>query len=148
MKKVIRSALVPYTPSQMFELVNDLEKYPHFLPWCKQTEVLFAKEEELRATIHIAKSGFEQSFTTHNHLKKDEKIMMQLVDGPFSHLQGIWLFENCNDQGCNISFDVEFEFSNKLLAFALNRYFEEIVTTIVAAFSERAHQVYANTGDE
>jgi len=143
MSQLVREAWVPYTPEQMYNLVNDVEKYPQFLPWCRLTEVLYAKEDEIMAKIHIAKGGIHKSFTTLNRLQKNRRVAMDLIEGPFNHLQGGWDFEPVSEVGgCQISFKLEFEFSSKLLNVTLGPLFQQITNKMVSAFTERAQQVY------
>lgn len=137
-----RSALVPYTPAEMFSLVNDIESYSEFLPWCKSSRVLSRDEDEVRATLELARAGFEKSFTTCNRLQKNKMVEMRLVEGPFRYLEGFWRFEPLGDQACKISLDMDFEFSNKLVGLALGSLFNQIANTLVDSFSKRAVDVY------
>lgn len=137
-----RSALVPYTPAEMFSLVNDIESYSEFLPWCKSSRVLSRDEDEVRATLELARAGFEKSFTTCNRLQKNKMVEMRLVEGPFRYLEGFWRFEPLGDQACKISLDMDFEFSNKLIGLALGSLFNQIANTLVDSFSKRAVDVY------
>ncbi len=93
MTTINKFALVPYTPAQMFALVDDIEAYPQFLPWCKRTRVLSRTEDEVRATIELSRGGVEKAFTTCNRNQKDKMIEMRLVEGPFKRLDGFWRFD-------------------------------------------------------
>ncbi len=137
-----RDALVPHTPHEMFELVNDIEHYPDFLLWCRSTQVFERGETEVRAMIELAKGGVHKSFTTHNLMQLDKLIEINLVNGPFSHLYGIWRFDPLGDTACKISLDMEFNFSNRLLALAVGPVFGQIVASLVDAFVKRARQIY------
>lgn len=138
-----RSALVPYTSAEMFILVDDIESYPRFLPWCRSTKVLSRDEDEVYATIELARGALHKSFTTHNRMQKNKIIEMRLVEGPFHHLEGFWRFDPIGDsEGCRVSLAMEFEFSNRLIGLALGPIFSEIVSTLVDSFCQRAHECY------
>lgn len=138
-----RSALVPYTPAEMFALVDDIESYPQFLPWCRSTKVLSRDEDEVYATIELARGALHKSFTTHNRMQKNKIIEMRLVEGPFHHLEGFWRFDSINNsEGCRVSLAMEFEFSNRLIGLALGPIFSEIANTLVDSFCEYARKHY------
>ncbi len=139
-----KSAFVPYTVKQMFDLVNDIASYPLFLPWCSQSTILSQTETEQEAVLGISQAGWKQSFSTRNRLTPFEKIEMRLLEGPFRYLEGKWVFQPLSE-GCDLSFKLSFEFNNKLLAFAMGPVFNKIGNTLVEAFSARAHQLYGST---
>lgn len=143
MKKISRSALLPYSSSAVFDLVNDVERYPEFLPWCGHSEVLEEGEGFMLASIEISKAGIKQSFTTLNTLIPSEKIEMKLKDGPFKTLNGVWLFKSLDEEACKIEFDIEFEIKTSVLNFAIGAIFEQIASTMVQSFCDRAKQVYS-----
>lgn len=143
MTAIHRSAFVPFSPAQMFDLVNNIEQYPHFLPWCADSQVLSRSEQEIQATLHIAKGGFSKSFTTANRLIPNERVEMRLLEGPFSQFEGIWRFAPIADQGSQVTLNLSFEFDNKLLAFTLGPLFHHIASTLVESFTQRADKVYA-----
>lgn len=142
MKKISRSALLPYSAESIFNLVNDVASYPEFLPWCGGAEVVEESEESMVASILISKAGIKQSFTTQNVLKKPESIEMNLIDGPFKSLFGLWQFKSLDEHACKITLDIEFEISNSFLNAAIGALFEQIVSTLVQSFCDRAKQVY------
>ena len=142
MQTVERSALVMFTPEQMFSLVNDVQRYPQFLPWCIASSVTDLSPTERVATVQIARSVLRTSFTTRNTLQPGRKISMQLTDGPFRHLSGEWSFDPIGEEGARVKFHVDFEFNNKLMAAALSSVFESVCATMVDAFVERAKKVY------
>lgn len=142
MTAINRSALVPYTPAQMYELVNDIEAYPTFLPWCQDARVLSSDQDEIRACLNLAKGSIQKSFTTRNLLQKDKMIEMRLLEGPFKHLEGLWRFDPVGEAGCRVSLALEFEFSSKLMGFAMGPMFNQIASTLVDSFVQRAEQVY------
>ena len=144
MKVVERSAIVPFTAGQMYDLVNDVASYPEFLPWCKASRILGDPSPAERvASLSIERGVLRSEFTTRNHLQKDAEILMQLVEGPFRSLTGRWQFTPIGDRGSRVSFRVEFEFRNPLTAVAFNTVFESLCGTIVDAFVARARKSYA-----
>ena len=142
MKVVERSAIVPYTSAQMFALVNDVARYPEFLPWCSASRVQEIDDNERVASLQIERGVMRTEFTTRNRLQRDAEIMMNLVDGPFRKLSGQWRFNPIGERGSRVSFRVEFEFSNPFTAVAFNAVFESLCGTIVDAFVARARQIY------
>ncbi len=142
MTTLSRNALVPYSPSEMYDLVNEIERYPEFLPWCKSTEVHERSEDEVKATIELAKGGIHKSFSTHNRMQPGKMIEIRLVEGPFSHLHGFWRFDPLGESASKVSMDMEFDFSNRLLGMAVGPVFGQIVSTLVDAFVKRAREVY------
>ena len=142
MELIDRSALLPYTADEMYALVSDIITYPQFLPWCSGTEILSQEGEELSARIGFSVSGVSQSFTTRNRLQSGKEIAMQLVDGPFSQLEGRWRFEPLGDAGCKISLLLEYDFSSKMVSLVVGPVFNKIANTLVDAFQKRAVEVY------
>jgi ribosome-associated toxin RatA of RatAB toxin-antitoxin module len=142
MQIVERSALVAYTPAEMFALVNDLPQYPEFLRWCVGARVEEVSAAERLATLKISHGVLQTEFTTRNTLTRDARIHMQLTHGPFRDLNGEWRFEGIGERGSRVNFKVEFEFKNRLAAAAFNAVFETLCGDIVDAFVQRAHQVY------
>jgi ribosome-associated toxin RatA of RatAB toxin-antitoxin module len=139
---ISKNALVPYSAAEMFELVNDIESYAEFLPWCRSSQVLSQNEDEVRATIEIAHGSLHKSFTTCNRLQKNKMIEMRLEKGPFKHLEGFWRFDVLGERACKISLDLDFEFSSKLVGMAMGPIFSQIANSLVDAFSKRAVSVY------
>ncbi len=142
MKHVERSALLPYSPQQMFDIVNDVGSYPAFLPWCDSSRVLEQSDHEMVAEISVAKAGIQQSFVTRNQLSAPDSIRMALEDGPFSSLEGSWTFEAMGDAGCKVQMSLTFDFNSKLMHKALGAVFESAVETMVDAFCSRADELY------
>lgn len=142
-KVVERTALVPFTPAQMFELVNDIERYPEFMDGVVGARLISRSDDEIVAGLDIKKSGFAQSFVTRNTLTPCERIEMQLVEGPFEHLEGIWTFEALGDIGCKVSLVLTFEFKSKILAVAGNKVIQSVGNQLVDAMSQRASKRYA-----
>ncbi|SEG81030.1 type II toxin-antitoxin system RatA family toxin [Marinobacterium lutimaris] len=142
MAQVNRSALVLHTADEMFELVNDVRRYPEFLPWCSSTEVVHESEDTLEATLYLAKGGLKYSFTTRNSLQRPERMEIKLVEGPFKSLTGIWTFTPLSDEASKVELNMHFEFSGKLTGIAMGKVFNSVATTLVDAFVTRADQVY------
>jgi ribosome-associated toxin RatA of RatAB toxin-antitoxin module len=142
MQLVERSALVMYTPAQMFALVNDVGKYPEFLPWCTEAGVQEASATERVATLKISRGVLQAEFTTRNVLTPESEIHMHLLHGPFREFSGVWRFAAIGAHGARVQFRVEFEFKNRLTAAAFNAVFETLCGTIVDAFVARAQKIY------
>lgn len=142
MTVVKKSRTVPYTCEQMFDLVNDVEKYAEFLPYCTESIILHRDEDEVQATLVISAAGMNKSFTTRNRQQINKMIEIRLVDGPFSHLEGFWRFDE-EGQGCKISFDLEFEFAGRMFSMLLGPVFEQVTNKMVDAFCDRAASLYA-----
>lgn len=142
MKEVNQTQIVPFTTAQMYNLVNDIEQYPAFLPWCGGASIVRCSPEEIEATIKISKGLFSQSFTTLNRLTINEKIDMRLVNGPFKSLEGYWKFTELSPQSCEISLHLSFEFINQMMSLTLGPAFHHIASSMVEAFTQRARQIY------
>jgi len=142
MQAVIRSALVPYSANQMYELVRDVESYPDFLPWCSGSEILETFQDGVSARVDISKGSLKKSFSTRNYFRRDAEIAMQLLDGPFSQLSGIWAFEPIGDQGSRVSLDLKFDFSSTLARMTIGPVFNGIADRLVDAFVQRANEIY------
>ncbi|MGB0867123.1 MAG: type II toxin-antitoxin system RatA family toxin [Granulosicoccaceae bacterium] len=142
MPTIQRSAVVTYTPQQMYELVHDVERYPEFLPWCQSTQVHSRDTTEQVASISMSKGPLRQTFTTRNPLIPGEQLEVFLVKGPFKTLQGRWRFEPTGESGCRVSLALEFEFSNRLLAATVGPVFAQIARSMMDAFVKRARSLY------
>lgn len=142
MTLVQKSALVKYSAQQMYDLVNDIEAYPRFLPWCSGSRILKREDDVVEAELMISKGGFNKSFSTRNCLNKAESITVALLDGPFSHLEGVWNFLPLREDASKISLDLEFEMSGVLANLAFGAVFNQICNTMVTSFTERAKTVY------
>jgi ribosome-associated toxin RatA of RatAB toxin-antitoxin module len=139
-----RSSIVSHKPEEMYQLVNAIEDYPQFVPWCYNTEVHSRDEDEIRATLHFEGGGFKKSFTTCNRLQKDKMIEIRLINGPFRQLEGFWRFEPQGEESCVIRLDLEFELANKIMGFAFGAVFNQVANSLVDAFTKRADEVYGN----
>ena len=126
----------------MFALVNDIESYPAFLPWCRSARVLSRNQDEVRATLEMVKGVVRKSFTTCNRLQPNKMVEIRLLDGPFRRLEGYWRFEPLREDACKVSLDLEFEFSNALLRATIGPVFNQIANSLVDAFCKRAEELY------
>ena len=142
MTTVKKSALVKFSANQMFDLVDDIESYPEFLPWCSGSKILKREEGIVEAELLISKAGFNKSFATRNRSDGHGKLFMSLLDGPFSSLEGVWNFMPLREDASKISIDLEFEMNGKLANLAFGTVFNQICNTMVSSFSERAKQLY------
>ncbi len=143
MKEVKRSALVPYTAEQMFALVEDIERYPQFLPWVAAAQLLERSPSELVGRLEMHRAGMREIFTTRNVLTPHREITLALVAGPFRTLAGRWSFEPIGeDRGTRVSLSIRFEFANPMLSLLLSRSFERSCNELVDAFVARARAVY------
>ncbi len=142
MKRIRRSALVPFSARQMFSLVDDIPRYPEFLPWCSDSEVLTREPGRVRARLEIRKGSFRKGLTTNNRLEPYSGIYMVLEEGPFSVFEGNWTFAELREDACKVDLDLQFEFANPVMSVILSPLFEDIGNTMVDAFSRRAESVY------
>ena len=142
MAVINRSALVPHSVSQMYQLVDAIENYPEFLPWCKSSEILSRTADEVLATLNLEHKGIGKSFTTCNRLQKDKMIEIRLLNGPFKQLEGFWRFESINENSSKVCLDLEFEFSGWLLSVVFGPVFNQVANTLVDAFVKRANEIY------
>ena len=144
MPVVEKKVLVPHTAEQMFVLVDDVVHYPRFLPWCSRADVHERHDQSLVASLHIDYLKIRQHFTTRNINQPYEMITMELVDGPFSHLEGRWHFHPLGDAGCKIEFRLTYEFSSKILETIIGPVFSHIAGTLVDAFIREADKAYGD----
>ncbi len=145
MTTITRSSLVLYTPEQMYDLVNDVEAYPSFLPWCRDSKIISKTDDVISASLDLAKGGIHHVFSTRNKLIEDESIAIELIDGPFQHLEGHWQFKPIgNNEGCRVQLDMDFEFSNRIISMALGPVFTQISGSLVEAFCKRAQDIYGD----
>jgi len=144
MTAIHRSALVPYSARQMFELVSDILSYPKFLPWCGGTRILSVQGDEVIAAIDIAYGGVHKTFSTRNLLQVNKMLEIRLIEGPFSYLQGFWQFKALGDHDSKISLDLEFEVANRVVSLALTPVFSSIANQLVDRFHQRAIELYGS----
>jgi len=142
MRRVSRSALVPHTAEHMFALVEDVDSYPEFLPWCNDVEVHSREGNVVEVTLELHRGKISRRFRTRNTMRPTEAMNLELVSGPFRHLNGGWQFLPLGDTGSKVSLHMEFEFDSRTLDALIGRYFEHICNALVDAFTQRANEIY------
>ncbi len=143
MQRITRSALVPFSAEQMFNLVTDVESYPQFLPGCVGSRVIAFDGNVMTASLDVAKAGISKTFVTRNELVANSMITLQLVEGPFQSLSGHWVFTPLDINACKVELNLEFEFTNSLVELAFGRIFNELAASMVSVFTKRAREMYA-----
>ena len=138
MREIKRSALVGKPPGVLFALINDIESYPQFLPWCTHARVQSRTDSEIIATIGVKRGPLQGEFTTRNVLELDRRIVMHLVNGPFRMLEGEWLLTPIGVDGCRAELTMKFAFRNPLTAVLFEQKFAETASSLVDAFVARA----------
>ncbi len=147
MKHVRRSVLLWYSPREMYTLVTGVAEYPQFLPWCERAEVLQSDGDAVTARLSLAYMGVRHAFTTRNENVADRSVTVNLVDGPFSVLEGSWVFQPLGrpggeEQACKIEFDLRYAFASAALERVVSPVFDRVANTLVDAFVRRAEDVY------
>jgi ribosome-associated toxin RatA of RatAB toxin-antitoxin module len=148
MKHVKKSVLLWYSPQEMYALVTAVADYPAFLPWCERAEVIEQHDAGMTARLHLYYAGVRHAFTTRNQHVPDRSVEVDLVDGPFSLLDGIWKFlplampGRADAQACKIEFELRYAFSSRALEAVLSPVFDRVANTFVDSFVQRAEQVY------
>lgn len=142
MQRVRKSVLVPYGAPEMFALVDDVERYPEFLPWCSGTQLEYRDGTTTRAAVSVNYHGFKQTFRTENHNRPGELIEIRLVSGPFRTLDGTWRFTALSADACRIDFRLHYEFSSRLLEKPAAPVFAYIANSLVDAFVKRAEKLF------
>jgi ribosome-associated toxin RatA of RatAB toxin-antitoxin module len=132
-----------FSAQQMYDLVNDVSKYPEFLPNCSNAQIHSYDEMEMSASVEISKAGIRKWFSTKNILTSGQAIEMRLLDGPFKKLSGGWRFTVLDEKACKVTLELDFEFTNKLVEMAFGKVFNELANNMVKAFTQRAKQVYS-----
>ena len=140
MKSITRSALVEHAAAEMYALVDDIEAYPRFLPWCLEAHVEQAGNRT-RATLTVGVSGIRQAFTTENENQPGRAIEMRLVEGPFRAFSAAWRFTPLGERACQIEYSMRYQFASRTLARLLEPLFDQIADTMVDAFTRRADEL-------
>ena len=140
MRDVKRSALIAEKPMRMYELINDIESYPQFVPWCTAARVVSRTPAEIVATLNIKRGPLKAEFTTRNLLEPASRVLMQLVSGPFRVLEGLWTLTTLGDLGCRVELEMRFEFSNRVAGKLFEPLFEDTAASLVDAFVRRARE--------
>jgi len=147
MSHIQRNALVHYSPAEMYRLVNDVDAYADFLPWCRSSSVKSESETSMVASVEIAKGVLNKTFTTQNNLIKDHRIELELLDGPFKKLSGYWQFDALKtENACRVNLELDFEFDSAMMSIAAKPIFTQIANSLVDAFCKRAVVVYGERG--
>ena len=133
---------MPFSPQQMYELVNNINDYPQFLNWCEGASILNQSDDQITASVQINKGGLKQTFSTLNTLKPFRLIEMQLLDGPFEQLSGEWRFEPLGENAAKVFLNLQFKFKSKLLDMSLSPIFTKIANSQLDAFVARAKKIY------
>ena len=142
MPVVSKSALVHHSAKAMYDLVCDFEAYPEFLPWCSNSRLISRSSERLCGELEVSRVGIRQRFSTCNRLQENERMDIELRDGPFRKLQGGWRFHALRSDACKVELELDFEFAGRLIDAAFGRAFNQIANTLVDAFCKRADEVY------
>ena len=140
--EIRRSALVKYSPAQMFDLVNEVEAYPKRFSWCAGAEILERSEHVLVARLDLKCAGFQQSFTTRNTIDPPRRLQMDLVNGPFRSLEGVWDFIALGEAGCKVAFALDFEYAGRLGGSALRLGFQGLAGRMVDDFCREAARIH------
>ena len=143
MRRVKKSVLVPFSADAMFELVDQIERYPEFLPWCRDARTLETRGDAKTACIDIDFHGVRAHFTTDNINRRGESIVVTLREGPFRHLHGEWRFRALAPDSCKVEFEIAYEFATHVLETVLGPVFNHVANTLIDAFVHRAESVYA-----
>ncbi len=142
MRQLNKSLLMPYSSAKIYAVVEDIQSYPQFLPWCGGSRILAQKEEGVDAEIVIAKGPVRVAFVTENKLYPVTRIDMRLKKGPFKQLSGYWAFEAISEDACRVTLKLDFEFNNALLAMTVGVVFEQVIGSLIDAFLVRAKVLY------
>ena len=144
MREVKRSALIAEAPARMYQLINDVESYPQFVPYCTAARVVSRKRNEMVATLNIKRGPLRAEFTTRNLLEPDKRVLMQFVSGPFRVLEGLWTLTPLGDLGCRVELEMRFEFANRVAGALFEPLFEDTAASLVDAFVKRARETKTN----
>jgi ribosome-associated toxin RatA of RatAB toxin-antitoxin module len=144
MREVKRSALIAEAPARMFQLINDVERYPEFVPGCTAARVVSRKGNEMVASLSIKRGPLHAEFTTRNLLDPDKRVLMQFVSGPFRVLEGLWTLTPLGELGCRVELEMRFEFANRVAGALFEPLFETTAASLVDAFVKRARDLKPN----
>ena len=144
MKTVKKSVLLWYSPQEMYLLVTAIDQYPQFLPWCDQARIVAADDLGVMAEVGISFSGIRQTFTTRNTHTPDQRVAMSLVKGPFSSLDGEWIFLPLAQDACKVLFTLKYAFSSRTLEALVGPIFNRIASSFIDSFTQRAQSVYGH----
>jgi ribosome-associated toxin RatA of RatAB toxin-antitoxin module len=148
MTVISRSALVMHSAQAMYDLVNDVASYPQFMDGCAAVEVFEHTEQTMLARLDLKKAGVQISLMTRNSLQSPRQIEMQLEDGPFKKLKGLWLFKPLTEEACKVSLDLEFEFSSRGMGLAASNLFAGVANNLVDSLCQRADRVFLEQSND
>ena len=140
MHNIHKSAIVLHPAQKIFQLVDSVENYPQFLPWCGSTQIIERDNDKTIASIEINYKGIRQTFTTENTKKQNQEMIIKLIDGPFKSLSGEWMFKNLDKDSCQIELKLEYEFSNVILEKLISPVFNMIANTFIDEFIREANK--------
>jgi len=146
MHNIHKSAIVIHPAEKMFQLVDSVENYPQFLPWCGSTQIIERNNDKTIASIEINYKGIRQTFTTENTKRQNQEMIIKLIDGPFKSLSGQWIFKNLDKDSCQIELKLEYEFSNVILEKLISPVFNMIANTFIDEFIKEANR--SNNNDQ
>ena len=132
-----------HSVEQMFHLINDVLQYPNFVPDCADSKIIEQDEHSMTASLLVSKGGVKKWFTTHNTYTDNQCVTLELVDGPFKYLKGVWQLTPLSEEACKIDFKIDYEFSSKVLDFAFGKVFSQLTNNMVKSFTDRAKEVYS-----
>ena len=141
MKEIRRSAIVEHGAAEMYRLVDDVESYPQFLPWCRAVRVERVAGKR-HATLTVGLGAIRQSFTTVSENRPDEAIDLRLIEGPFKRFKAAWRFKPLSESACEIAYTMHYEFSSRVVGKLLEPLFDQIADTMVDAFTRRADELH------
>jgi ribosome-associated toxin RatA of RatAB toxin-antitoxin module len=144
MREVKRSALIAEAPARMYQIINDVERYPEFVPGCTGARIVSRKDNEMVASLNIRRGPLNAEFTTRNLLEPDRRVLMQFVSGPFRVLEGLWTLTPLGDLGCRVELEMRFEFANRVAGALFEPLFESTAASLVDAFVRRARETKPN----
>lgn len=144
MREVKRSALIAEAPARMYQIINDVERYPEFVPGCTGARIVSRKDNEMVASLNIKRGPLNAEFTTRNLLEPDKRVLMQFVSGPFRVLEGLWTLTPLGDLGCRVELEMRFEFANRVAGALFEPLFENTAASLVDAFVQRARDTKPN----
>jgi ribosome-associated toxin RatA of RatAB toxin-antitoxin module len=145
MQSVKKSVLVPFSAGEMFDLVDEVERYPEFLPWCPGAATLATSEAGKTARLDINYHGVRAHFITDNVNRRPESIVVTLNSGPFRHLHGEWRFHALAPDACKVEFELAYEFKTHMLERVVGPVFGHIASTFIDAFVRRAEACHKST---
>jgi ribosome-associated toxin RatA of RatAB toxin-antitoxin module len=144
MKKIYKKEEINVTMPIIFNLINNIEEYPKFLPWCKKTEVTRESENSQIGKIFISKSFINWSFSTKNLIERNKSISLSLIDGPFDKLDGSWTFKEIDDNNTLVSLEINYKFKNSLIELSIEPIFKTIMNSILESFVDQAFKIKYN----